>query len=76
MHAPSLGEMKRLEYAVAGERHKCSQICVSPVAVPVSDSNVSQFVADTGTSSQAKILQSASKKEIEASSFRGFYKTH
>ena len=76
VHAPSLGEKNSNRFAVAGERHKCSSICDSPVVVPVSDSNVFQFVADTGMSSQAANLQATKKKEIEESSFRGFYKTH
>ena len=62
VHAPSLGEKKTIR--VAGVRHKCSPICGSPVAVPVSDSNVPQFVADTGTCSQAEVLQGARDKEM------------
>ena len=75
VHAPSLGEKKRL--GVCGCRGETQMffICGSPVAVPVSDSIVLQFVADTGTSSHAANLQAASKKEVEESSFQGFYKT-
>ncbi|EIM05700.1 hypothetical protein A1A1_14734, partial [Planococcus antarcticus DSM 14505] len=45
-----------------GARHKCPPICGWPVTVPVSDSNALQFVADTGTCSQAMILRDFSYK--------------
>ena len=64
MHTPSLGEKNWSGFAGCRGETQMFFICGSPVSVPVSDSNVPQFVADTGTCSQAEILQAAGNKEI------------
>ena len=64
MHTPSLGEKNWSGFAGCRGETQMFFICGSPVFVPVSDSNVPQFVADTGTCSQAEILQGARNKEI------------